>query len=145
MLMILKAAILIFVVMELSNILILYFKPNFQYGNSMNTFKQWYAAQNRESDQLFVQYLVNWVANCKLIFLALLVVVVLFGNEIITVCAVIATIVSIGIYFVSLHPIIKRLDEMGEIQPKGYSKTLALTIGAFMVMFSVALVLYFVL
>lgn len=92
-----------------------------------------------------MQYLVNWVANCKLIFLALLVVVVLFGNEIITVCAVIATIVSIGIYFVSLHPIIKKLDEMGEIQPKGYSKTLALTIGAFMVMFSGALVLYFVL
>lgn len=145
MLMILKAAILIFVVMELSNILILYFKPNFKYGNSMNTFKQWYTAQNQESDRLFVQYLVNWVANCKLIFLALLVVVVLFGNEIITVCAVIATIVSIGIYFVSLHPIIKKLDEMGEIQPKGYSKTLALTIGAFMVMFSAALALYFIL
>ena len=144
MLMILKVAILIFVVMELSNILILYFKPNFKYGNSMNTFKQWYAAQNRESDRLFVQYLVNWVANCKLIFLALL-VVVLFGNEIITVCAVIATIVSIGIYFVSLHPIIKQLDAMGEIQPKGYSKTLARTIGAFIVMFSGALVLYFVL
>lgn len=65
MLMILKAAILIFVVMELSNILILYFKPNFKYGNSMNTFKQWYTAQNQESDRLFVQYLVNWVANCK--------------------------------------------------------------------------------
>ena len=34
---------------------------------------------------------------------------------------------------------------MGEIQPKGYSKTLALTIGAFMVMFSAALALYFIL
>ena len=145
MLMILKAAILIFVVMELSNILVMYFKPNFKYGNSMNTFKQWYKAQEKEPERLFVKYMVNWVANCKLIFLALLVVVVLFGNKIIAVCAVIATIVSIGIYFVSLHPIIKKLDEMGEIQPKGYSKTLALTIGAFMVMFSAALVLYFVL
>lgn len=92
-----------------------------------------------------MQYLVNWVANCKLIFLALLVVVVLLGNEIITVCAVMATILSIAIYFVTLHPIIKQLDEMEEIQPKGYSKTLALTIGAFMVMFSGALVLYFIL
>ena len=145
MLMILKAAILIFVVMELSNILVMYFKPNFKYGNSMNTFKQWYKAQEKEPERLFVKYMVNWVANCKLIFLALLVVVVLLGNEIIAVCAVIATIVSIGIYFVSLHPIIKRLDEMGEIQPKGYSKTLTLTIGAFMVMFSAALVLYLIL
>lgn len=92
-----------------------------------------------------MQYLVNWVANCKLIFLALLVVVVLFDNEIITICAVMTTILSIAIYFVTLHPIIKQLDEMDEIQPKGYSKTLALTIGAFMVMFSVALALYFIL
>ena len=145
MLMILKAAILIFVVMELSNILVMYFKPNFKYGNSMNTFKQWYKAQEKEPERLFVKYMVNWVANCKLIFLALLVVVVLLGNEIITVCAVMATILSIAIYFVTLHPIIKQLDEMEEIQPKGYSKTLALTIGAFMVMFSAALALYFIL
>ena len=145
MLMILKAAILIFVVMELSNILVMYFKPNFKYGNSMNTFKQWYKAQEKEPERLFVKYMVNWVANCKLIFLALLVVVVLLGNEIIAVCAVMATILSIAIYFVTLHPIIKQLDEMEEIQPKGYSKTLALTIGAFMVMFSAALVLYFIL
>lgn len=145
MLMILKVAILIFVVMELSNILVMYFKPNFKYGNSMNTFKQWYKAQEKKPERLFVKYMVNWVANCKLIFLALLVVVVLLGNEIITVCAVMATILSIAIYFVTLHPIIKQLDEMEEIQPKGYSKTLALTIGAFMVMFSGALVLYFIL
>ena len=142
---ILKGAILIFTFMELSNILIMYFKPNFKYGNSMNTFKQWYKAQNNESERLFVKYMVNWVANCKLIFLTLLIVVVLFGNEMITVFAVIATILSIGIYFVSLHPIIKRLDAMDEIQPKGYSKTLALTIGAFMIMFSLALILYFLL
>lgn len=145
MLIILKIAILIFLVMELSNIVILYFKPNFPYGNSMNTFKQWHAAQHQEADRLFVQYLVNWVANCKLIFLALLAVVLLFGGETITLCAVIATIFSIAIYFVTLHPILAKLDAMGEIQPKGYSKTLAWTIGAFIAMFSAALVLYFIL
>lgn len=145
MLIILKIAISIFLVMELSNIVILYCKPDFPYGNSMNTFQQWHAAQGKESDRLFVQYLVNWVANCKLIFLALLAVVLLFGGEIITLCAVVATILSIAIYFVTLHPILAKLDAMGEIQPKGYSKTLARTIGAFIVMFSVALVLYFVL
>lgn len=144
MLIILKIACIVFVVMELSNVLIMYFKPNFKYGNSMHTFKQWYKAQENEPEKLFIKYMVNWVANCKLIFLALLVVVTIFGNEIITVCAVIATIVSIGIYFLSLHPIIAKLDKMGEIQPKGYSKNLALTIGAFMGMFSLALVLYFV-
>lgn len=143
MLIVLKTAIAVFLIMELSNILILYFKPDFRYGNSMNVFKRWHEAQEREDERLFVKYMVNWVANCKLIFLALLMVVLVCGNEIITVCAVAATILSIAIYFVTLHPVIERLDEMGEIQPKGYSRTLAFTIGAFMLMFSLALVLYF--
>lgn len=142
MLIILKIAIAVFLVMELSNVLIMYFKPNFKYGNSMHTFKQWYKAQNNETERLFVKYLVNWVANCKLIFLTLLAVVAVFGNELITVCAIIATILSIAIYFVSLHPIIAKLDRLGEIQPRGYSRTLAVTIGSFMLMFSFALLLY---
>lgn len=41
--------------------------------------------------------------------------------------------------------IILKLDRMGEITPKGYSRTLALMIGGFMIMFGLALVLYFVL
>ena len=143
MLIILRIAILAFVVMEASNIVIMYVRPDFPYGNSMRTFRQWYKAQGDEPSRLFVKYMVRWVANCKLIFLVLLIVVVIVGNEISTVCAVIATVVSIGIYFVSLHPIIKKLDQMDEIQPKGYSKTLALIIGAFMAMFSLALLFYF--
>ena len=143
MLIILRIAILAFVVMEASNIVIMYARPDFPYGNSMRTFRQWYKAQGDEPSRLFVKYMVRWVANCKLIFLVLLIVVVIVGNEISTVCAVIATVVSIGIYFVSLHPIIKKLDQMDEIQPKGYSKTLALIIGAFMAMFSLALLFYF--
>lgn len=141
---VLQIAILAFVIMEASNIIIMYFRPNFKYGNSMNTFKQWYRSQEDEKSRLFIKYMVNWVANCKLIFLALLLVVAIFGDERTLVGGVMATIISIGIYFVSLHPIIKKLDEMGEIQPKGYSKTLAYTIGGFMLLFLAALIMYFI-
>lgn len=75
---ILDIAILIFVVMELSNVLVMYFKPDFKYANSMAVFKQWAESQQDEKQRLFVKYLVNWVANCKLIFIALLLVVVVF-------------------------------------------------------------------
>ena len=142
---ILKAALIIFIAMELSNVIIMYFNPDFKYGNSMSTFKQWHKSQQSEPERLFVKYMVNWVANCKLIFLTLLTAVLLFGNETITVWAVIATIFSISIYFISLHPTIKKLDAINQIWPKGYSGTLANTIRIFIAMFALALILYYVL
>lgn len=142
---ILNAAIIVFVCMELANVLIMYFKPDFKYGNSMAVFRRWAQSQSEEKTRLFVKYLVNWVANCKLIFIVLLVVVLIVADAMLKVYAIAAMILSIAIYFVSLHPIILKLDRMGEITPKGYSRTLALMIGGFMIMFGLALVLYFVL
>lgn len=142
---ILNTAIIIFICMELSNVLIMYFKPDFKYGNSMAVFKHFAESQADEGQRLFVKYLVNWVANCKLIFIVLLVVVLIVADTTLKVAAIIAMIISIAIYFVSLHPLIKKLDKMDMITPKGYSKTLALMIGGFMVMFSLALLLFYVL
>lgn len=116
---ILDIAILIFVVMELSNVLVMYFKPDFKYANSMAVFKQWAESQQDEKQRLFVKYLVNRVADCKLIFIALLLVVVFFANEQVKIFAVVAMIVSIAMYFVSLHSIIRKLDKQGQITPQG--------------------------
>lgn len=94
---------------------------------------------------LFAHYMAYWVAGEKLIFIFLLMVVVLTGSETTRVWAVVAMILSIATYFWKLHPIIRELDSMGKISPKGYSKALGLMIGGFLVMFSVALALYFIL
>jgi len=44
--------------------------------------------------------------------------------------------------FWRLHPIIKRLDQKGEITPKGYSKTLGLMIAFFLIMFAISLIVH---
>ncbi len=136
-------AIIIFVVLELANVLVMYFKPDFKYGNSMRSFAAWDDSKQDEKQYLFARYMVNWVANCKLIFIALLLVILVLGNEKLKLWGVILTVVSIGVYFITLHPIIKKLDAMGEIVPAGYSKQLGLTIGAFMLMFLLSLILHF--
>jgi hypothetical protein len=143
--MMLDIAIYVFAAIELINVLILYFKPDFPYGNSVSVFKAWAASKQDDDLHLFMRYLVSWVANCKLIFIALLLVIALFGNEALKIAGVIATIVSIGIYFITLHPLIRKLDRRGEINPSGYSKSLGLMIGGFMAMFSLALALHFIL
>ena len=67
-----------------------------------------------------------WIAGVKLIFIFLLLVVLLTGNETTKIWAVVAMIISIATYFWKLHPIIKKLDSLNKISPKGYSKTLGL-------------------
>ena len=140
--MILDVAIYLFVALELANVMLMYFKPDFRYGNSMSVFTAWERAQTDKQQKLFVDYLVRWVANCKVIFIALLLMIALFASQSLKFWAVIATIVAMGLYFVTLHPIIKQLDAQGDIRPKGYSRTLAINILAFQAMFAAAALLH---
>ena len=119
--------------------------PDFPHGSSLSAFKGWQVSQKNENTRLFANYLVKWVANCKLIFVVLLFVIVLLGSDTIKIFGVAASILSIGVYFITMHPIIKKLDNLGEINPKGYSKTLAIMIAGFMLMFAVGLLLHFLL
>lgn len=142
--MILDIAIIIFCIMELGNVLILYFKPDSKLGNGVAVFDAWRDVKEDKNLDLFAHYMAYWVAGVKLIFIFLLLVVLLTGNEITKIWAVVAMIISIATYFWKLHPIIKKLDSLNKINPKGYSKTLGLMISGFLLMFSTALILYFV-
>ena len=141
---ILQIAIIIFCVMELGNVLILYFMPDSRLGNGVAVFDSWNDVKEDKALNLFSHYMAYWVAGVKLISIFLLIVVLLTGTEITRVWAVIAMILSIATYFWRLHPIIKKLDKMGKITPKGYSKTLGLMITGFLIMFSLSLIIYFI-
>ncbi len=141
---ILSFAIICFVVMELANVLILYFKPDFRKGNGVAVFKFWEKSKQVEEYHLFAKYMKNWVAGCKLIFIVLLLVILFNGTETLKLYAVMVMILSIASYYYGLDPIIKKLDEMDEIQPKGYSKTLERMITGFVCMFLLAIVVYYI-
>lgn len=139
---ILSVSILIFIVMESANVAILYFWPGSQLGNGVGVFHAFHNSESEEQ-RLFASYLVNWVAGVKLIFIVLLAVILLVGTEPVRIGAVIAMILSIATYFWRLHPIMKKLDAMGCITPKGYSKALDGMIAGFMIMFVLALAAHF--
>ena len=135
----LSIAILIFIVMESANVAILYFWPGSRLGNGVGVFNAFSNPEN-EQQRLFASYLVNWVAGVKLIFIFLLTVILVIGTEQVKLWAVVAMLLSIATYFWRLHPTIKKLDAMGCITPKGYSKTLGWMIAGFLIMFTLALV-----
>lgn len=142
---ILDISIIIFLIMESANICILYFAPDSKLGNGVAIFDHWEDSKKDENSHLFASYMTNWVAGTKLIFIVLLLVILIVGNEMTKIFGVVAMIISIASYFFRLHPIIKKLDAKGQITPKGYSKALGYMITGFLVMFSGALILYFVL
>lgn len=134
-------AILIFAFLEVLNVIILYFAPQSNKGNGMAAFKAYEKSKEIPEVHALVKYLVNWVAGTKLIFIALLLVIVIRADENTQAISLIALILSIATFFWRLYPLIKQMDKQNEIEPKGYSKTLALMIAVFIFVFIVALVL----
>ncbi|MDM8534793.1 hypothetical protein QUF55_08860 [Clostridiaceae bacterium HSG29] len=139
---ILSIAISIFIVLELLNVIVLYFNPDTKKGNGVAVFNSWNDSKKDAEMFLFTKYMVNWVAGSKLIFISLLVVILLIGDETIKFYSICVMIVSIATYFWRLHPIIKELDKMGAITPKGYSKKLGNMIVGFLCLFIVSLIIY---
>lgn len=141
---ILDIAIIIFVIMESANVIILYFFPDSKLGNGVAVFNPWHNAKKNENSELFAKYMTNWVAGTKLIFIVLLLVILFTAGNTTKFFAVLAMILSIATYYFRLGPIITKLDKMGEITPKGYSKALFWMITGFMILFSGAAIAFVV-
>jgi len=142
---ILSVAIILFILLEASNVIILYFKPDSKLGNGVAVFNAWEKSKKDTEMHEFVKYLVYWVAGTKLIFIALLIVILLTAGETTKLLSVIALILSIASFYWRLFPIIRGLDKRGQITPLGYSKTLGIMIGVFITIFCLSLLLAFVL
>lgn len=139
---ILSAAIIVFAVIETLNIGILYFRPGSRLGNGIGVFNAYRKSEADPETHELIRYLVNWVAGTKLIFVALLLVILVTGSETTRAYAVVALILSILSFFWRLFPAIVRLDRDGQITPKGYSRTLGIMIACFIGGFVAALVAY---
>ncbi len=138
---ILQIGILIFTVIEVGNIIMLYFNPDSRIGNGIGVFNAWEKSKQDPEIHKFAGYLVNWVAGTKLIFIMMAIVVIIFGNPLTQLFTVIVLIISILSFFWRLYPTILRMDKRGEVTPKGYSKTLLIMITSFIVIFLVVLLI----
>lgn len=137
---ILNIVIILFITLETSNILMLYFTPETRKGNGMGAFKAYDKSKSDPEIHRLVGYLVNWVAGTKLIFIILLIVILVFAGDRVKLYALGALILSVASFYWRLYPMIRKMDGNGEIEPKGYSRTLAMMIGVFIAAFIIAAV-----
>lgn len=134
----------LFILIECLNVILLYKMPGSTKGNAVGVFKAYAKAKADPELGVLVDYLVNWVAGTKLIFIVLLIGIIITGSPATKVFSAIALIFSIGTFFSQLFPLIKRMEAGGGLTVNGYSRTLAIMIAAFMAVFAVALAIYLV-
>ena len=141
---VLTIVIIAFGTLELLNVLTLYLAPGSRRGNALGVFRAYERSKHDPEVHALVRYLTDWVAGSKLIFIVLLIGIVITGSPATKVFTVIALIFSILTFYSRLYPAITRMDLAGQVEPRGYSRTLALMIAGFVVVFAVAVVAYLV-
>ena len=127
-----------FLVLEATNVLALYFFPGTKYANAIGVFKAWEKSKTDPEIHEFVKYLVNWVAGTKLIFILLLIVILTVADDRTLVFAGIALVTSISSFYWRLFPLIRKMDQEGQIEPQNYSVALGWMIGGFIMIFTTA-------
>jgi hypothetical protein len=130
-----------FILLELSNVLALYFAPGSKYANAVGIFNAWEKSKQDPEVHDFVKYLVYWVAGAKLIFLLLLVVILTLADLSIQKMSLLALALATGSFFWRLFPLIQKMDAANQISPKKYSTILGIMIAAFIIIFLLAAVL----
>ncbi|MFW9834705.1 MAG: hypothetical protein ACFFEK_11970 [Candidatus Thorarchaeota archaeon] len=128
-------AIIAFMFLEVSNVLALYFKKDSKTANSVGVFTAWEKSKSDPEIHNFTTYLVDWVAGTKLIFLALLTVIIIFGTPMMHFWALWALMISIASFYWKLYPLAKKMDKEDQVTPKGYSRTLGAMITVFIIVF----------
>jgi len=137
----LKVAISIFVFLESANVIALYFFPDSKMANSVGIFKAWEKSKGDPEIHDLVKYLVNWIAGTKLIFILLLLVLLIRSDEQSLLFSGAALVLSIAAFFWRLYPLVKKMDQDGQIAPKNYSKVLGWMILAMLIVFSISILI----
>jgi hypothetical protein len=136
-----KVVILLFILLESSNVLALYFAPGSRYANAVGVFTAWEESKQYPEIHNFIRFLVYWVAGAKLIFLLLLAVIILLADFNTQRMSLLALAIATLSFFWRLFPIIRKIDKAGQIEPKNYSLVLGIMIFAFVVVFVVAAII----
>ena len=96
---IIKIVTIVFLLLEATNVITLYWFPDSNYANGIGVFKAWEKSKSDPMVHNFVKYLVNWVAGTKLIFILLLIVILLTADDRSLIFTGTAMVVSIAPFF----------------------------------------------
>ena len=141
---ILEIVIIVFLILEFFNVLALYFMKDSKMFNSIGVFNAWEKSKSDPEIHNFVKYLKNWVAGTKIIFIALLIVILITAEQSTKILTGIVLVCSIATFFGGLYPIIRKMDKASQITPKNYSLILFVMIFGMIIGFLIGIAFAFI-
>jgi len=133
--MFIQIVIITFILLELSNVLALYFAPGSKIANAVGVFTAWEQSKEYPEIHEFVKYLVNWVAGAKLIFLSLLAIIVFYADAEQQRLSLLALALATASFYWRLFPLIRKMGQNGQVEPRNYATVLGVMILAFIAAF----------
>ena len=124
-----------FILLELSNVLALYFAPGSRYANAVGVFTAWEKSKQYPEIHEFVNYLVNWIAGTKLIFLSLLAIIVLYADAELQRLSLWALALTTVSFYWRLFPLIRNMGRNRQLEPQNYATVLGVMILVFIAAF----------
>ncbi|MBK8989642.1 MAG: hypothetical protein IPM39_27700 [Chloroflexi bacterium] len=130
-----QIVIVTFILLEFSNVLALYFAPSSRYANAVGVFTAWDKSEQYPEIHEFVNYLVNWIAGTKLIFLSLLAIIVLYADAELQRLSLWVLALTTASFYWRLFPLIRNMGRNGQVEPRNYATTLGVMILVFIAAF----------
>ena len=117
------------------------FRPRLKVCKRSWRFSAWEKSKQYPEIHDLVKYLVYWVAGTKLIFLLLLTVIIIFADAETQRISVMALVIAILSFYWRLFPLIRKMDQSGQIEPKNYSIVLGGMIFVFVTVLLIAVMM----
>ena len=117
-----------FLLLEISNVIVLFFIPDSKQVHGMGMFPAWEKSKSDPDVHSLMRYLTIWVAGSKLIIVALLIVLLIWGNKQLITLAGFALVISMSPFYFGLFPAMQKIDKNNQVDPKGFSVRLGFTI-----------------
>ena len=117
-----------FLLLEISNVFVLFFRPDSRQVHGMGMFPAWEKLKSDPDIHNLMRYLTIWVAGSKLILVALFIVMLIWGDKQLITIAGFALVISMLPFYFGLFPAMKKIDKSDQVVPKGFSMRLGFTI-----------------
>lgn len=117
-----------FLLLEISNVIVLFFIPASMQVHGIWMFPAWEKSKCNPDVHNLMRYLTIWVARSKLKLVALLIVMLIWGNQQLIILARFALVLSMVPFYFGLFPAMKKIDENDQFVPEGFSMRLGFTI-----------------
>lgn len=136
--MMIKIVLLVFILLEFSNVVALYFFPGSKRANAVGVFSAWEKSKQFPEIHDLMRYLVYWVAGTKLIFLFLLGLIVVFADVNLQRWSLAALGLATLTFYWRMFPLARKMDQNDQVRPKKYSLVLGGMILTMIVLFFTA-------